>query len=123
MATRDRQALEDRGLIRSQMRLGVGLIAFGALSIPLFQLSGVLEGPTGTAAFAVVTGVIGAGAAMLPTGAAAGASARILRSLPDQDDAADGRPGARNGQPGKDLVVTGPDATNGQAGTPSRNGR
>jgi hypothetical protein len=29
------QALEERGLIRSQMRLGTGLIAFGALSIPL----------------------------------------------------------------------------------------
>jgi hypothetical protein len=32
MATRDKQALEEHGLIRSQMRLGVGLIAFGALS-------------------------------------------------------------------------------------------
>ena len=33
-ATR-KQALEERGLIRSQMRLGAGLIALGALSIPL----------------------------------------------------------------------------------------
>jgi hypothetical protein len=80
-ATRKR-ALEERGLIRSQMRLGAGLIALGALSIPLFQVSGVLEGQAATAAFAVATAVIGAGAAMLPTGAAAGASARILRSLP-----------------------------------------
>jgi hypothetical protein len=83
------QALEERGLIRSQMRLGAGLIAFGALSIPLFQVGGVLQGQAATAAFAVATAVIGAGAAMLPTGAAAGASARILRSLPDQDAAAD----------------------------------
>jgi hypothetical protein len=41
-ATR-KQALEERGLIRAQMRLGAGLIALGALSIPLFQVSGVLE--------------------------------------------------------------------------------
>ena len=34
MATRQKQALDDRGLIRHQMRLGAGLIAFGALSIP-----------------------------------------------------------------------------------------
>lgn len=122
MATKDKQVLDDRGLIRWQMSLGSGLIAFGALSIPLFQVSGVLDGQAVTAAFAVATGVIGAGAAMLPTGAAAGASARILRSLPDQDEVADGRPSARNGQPDKQLVVTGPDASKGQAGTPSRNG-
>jgi hypothetical protein len=89
------QAPDDRGLIRSQMRLGTGLIAFGALSIPLFQLSGVLDGQAGTAAFAVATAVVGAGAAMLPTGAAAGASARILRSLPDHDGGANGQ--VRNG--------------------------
>jgi hypothetical protein len=34
MATKEEQALDDRGLIRHQMRLGAGLIAFGALSIP-----------------------------------------------------------------------------------------
>ena len=76
-------------MIRSQMRLGAGLIALGALSIPLFQVSGMLEGQAAIAASAVATAVIGAGAAMLPTGAAAGASARILRLLPDQDTAAD----------------------------------
>ena len=101
MATKDRQALDDRGLIRWQMMLGSGLIAFGALSIPLFQVSGVLEGQTATAAFAVATGVIGAGAAMLPTGAAAGASARIMRSLPDKNDVPDGRRAALNGQADK----------------------
>jgi len=123
MATRDKQAPEERGLIRSQMRMGVGLIAFGALSIPLFQVSGVLEGQTATAAFAVATGVIGAGAAMLPTGAAAGASARILRSLPDRDDPDEGRPDAGNGQLDKQPVLIGPDAGKGRAGAPSRNGR
>jgi hypothetical protein len=35
---------ERSGLIRSQMRLGTGLITFGALSIPIFQMSGVLKG-------------------------------------------------------------------------------
>jgi hypothetical protein len=97
------------------MWLGSGLIAFGVLSIPLFQVSGVLDGSTATAAFAVATGVIGAGAAMLPTGAAAGASARILRSLPDRNDVADGQRGTFNGQPDKNLVVTGPETSNGQA--------
>jgi hypothetical protein len=72
---------ERSGLIRSQMRLGTGLIAFGVLSIPIFQVSGVLEGQAATAAFGIATVVIGAGAAMLSTGAAASASARILRSL------------------------------------------
>jgi hypothetical protein len=111
MATKDKQALDDRGLIRSQMVLESGLIAFGALSIPLFQVSGVLDGQTATAAFAAATGVIGAGAAMLPTGAAAGASARILRSLPDDSEVADGQRRAGNGQPDRHLVLTGPEAT------------
>ena len=57
-ATR-KQALEERGLIRSQMRLGAGLIALGALSIPIFQLSGVLEGQAATAAFAVARALEG----------------------------------------------------------------
>jgi hypothetical protein len=107
MATQEKQALDDRRLIRHQMLLGAGLIAFGGLTIPLFQMTGVLDGQTATAAFAVATGVIGAGAAMLPTGAAAGASARILRSLPDQD-----------GKDGKDAVVSGTGASNGQRHSP-----
>jgi hypothetical protein len=123
MTTREQQALEERGLIRWQMWLGSGLIAFGALSIPLFQVSGVLDGQTATAAFAVTTGVIGAGAAMLPTGAAAGASARILRSLPDNSDEADDQRGALNGRPDKNLVVTVPGASRGQADKPAQDGR
>jgi hypothetical protein len=122
MATRRKQALDDRGLIRHQMQLGAGLIAFGALSIPLFQMTGVLDGQTATAAFAVATGVIGAGAAMLPTGAAAGASARILRSLPDQDNGAN-QGGTLNGQLGKTPVLSGTEASNGQAATSSQNGQ
>ena len=120
-ATR-KQALEERGLIRSQMRLGAGLIALGALSIPIFQLSGVLEGQSATAAFGVATAVIGAGAAMLPTGAAAGASARILRSLPDQDAVADDQHGAPNGDPNNGRVPTGAAASNGQADSPPVSG-
>jgi hypothetical protein len=123
MATNDKQTLDDRGLIRWQMLLGSGLIAFGALSIPLFQVSGVLDGQAATAAFAVATGVIGAGAAMLPTGAAAGASARILRSLPNQSDEGDDRRGPRNDQPDKNRAVAGTEASNGQAGTPVQGGR
>jgi hypothetical protein len=123
MATKEKQALDDRGLIRHQMQLGAGLIAFGALSIPLFQMTGVLDGQTATAAFAVATGVIGAGAAMLPTGAAAGASARILRSLPDQDDVAADQRGARNGQADKNLAVTAPEVSKGRAGKSSQDGQ
>jgi hypothetical protein len=122
MATKEKQALDDRGLIRHQMQLGAGLIAFGALSIPLFQMTGVLDGQTATAGFAVATGVIGAGAAMLPTGAAAGASARILRSLPDQDNGAN-QGGTLNGQLGKTPVLSGTEASNGQAATSSQNGQ
>jgi hypothetical protein len=118
MATRQKQALDDRGLIRHQMRLGAGLIAFGALSIPLFQMTGVLDGQTATAAFAVATGVIGAGAAMLPTGAAAGASARILRSLPDQDGGAADQRGDLNSQPDNPPVLTDTKASNGQHNPP-----
>jgi hypothetical protein len=109
------QALEERGLIRSQMRLGTGLIALGALSIPLFQVTGVLAGEATTAAVAVATAVIGAGAAMLPTGAAAGASARILRSLPDQDSAVDDQPHTvLNGGPNNGKVTTAPAGPSGQ---------
>jgi hypothetical protein len=118
MATKEKQALDDRGLIRHQMRLGAGLIAFGALSIPLFQMTGVLDGQTATAAFAVATGVIGAGAAMLPTGAAAGAGARILRTLPDSQGGPDDQRGDLNGQPDRTPVSGGTEASNGQHHAP-----
>ena len=86
-ATR-KQALEERGLIRSQLRLGAGLIALGALSIPLFQMSGVLDGQAATAAFAVATAVIGA-ARPCCRPAPPRRQRRILRSLPDQDAVAE----------------------------------
>jgi hypothetical protein len=123
MTTKDQQALEERRLIRWQMWLGSGLIAFGALSIPLFQVSGVLDGQAATAAFAVATGVIGADAAMLPTGAAAGASARLLRSLPDNSDEADDQRGTLNGRPDKSPVVTVQEASRGQADKPAQDGQ
>jgi hypothetical protein len=116
------QALEERGLIRSQMRLGTGLIAFGALSIPIFQVSGVLEGQAATAAFGIATAVIGAGAAMLPTGAAASASARILRSLPDQDAVADDQYSAPSGDPDNGQVRSGSAASTGQLDPLSQRG-
>jgi hypothetical protein len=34
MATKEKRALDDRGLIRHQMQLGAGLIAFGASPSP-----------------------------------------------------------------------------------------
>ena len=120
-ATR-KQALEERGLIRSQMRLGTGLIAFGALSIPMFQVSGVLQGQAATAAFGVATAVIGAGAAMLPTGAAASASARILRALPDLDGGADDQPGAANGGASNGKVTSGNAPSTAPAGSPAVGG-
>ena len=86
-------------------------------------MSGVLDGQTATAAFAVATGVIGAGVAMLPTGAAAGASARILGSLRDHSDGSDDPGGSPNGQPDKNLVVTGPAASNPQAGKLAQGGQ
>jgi hypothetical protein len=116
------QAPDDRGLIRSQMRLGTGLIAFGALSIPLFQVSGVLDGQAATACFAVATAVIGAGAAMLPTGAAAGASARILRSLPDQDDGASDQHSTPNGDHRNGQATSGTVASIGRADVPPVSG-
>ena len=120
-ATR-KQALEERGLIRSQLRQGAGLIALGALSIPLFQVSGVLEGQAATAAVAVATAVIGAGAAMLPTGAAAGASARILRSLPDQDAVADDQHSAPSGDPDNGQVTAKTAASTVRADSPPVSG-
>jgi hypothetical protein len=73
-------------------------------------MTGVLDGQTATAAFAVATGVIGA-------------SARILRSLPDQDDVAADQRGARNGQADKNLVVTAPEVSKGRAGKSSQDGQ
>ncbi|HWD46066.1 MAG TPA: hypothetical protein VHM23_20530 [Actinomycetota bacterium] len=43
MAAKGKQALDDRGLLRHQILLGAGLIACGALSIPLCQRSGALN--------------------------------------------------------------------------------
>jgi hypothetical protein len=110
------QALEERGLIRSQMRLGTGLIAFGALSIPIFQVSGVLEGQAATAAFGIAT-------AMPPTGAAASASARILRSLPDQDAVTDDQHATvSNGHSNNGQVTTKTAASTGRADSPPVSG-
>lgn len=83
----------------------------------------MLDGQTATAAFAVATGVIGVGAAMLPTGAAVGASALILRSLPDHSEVAHGQRGAHSGQPDNHLVLTALEANKVQVGKPAQDGR
>jgi len=64
--------------------------------------------------------VSGAGAAIQPSAAPAGGSARILRSLPDHSDGPDDPRSFPNGQADKNLVVTGPEANKGQAGRPSQ---
>jgi len=66
----------------------------------------VLEGQAATAAFGIATAVIGAGAAMLPTGAAASASARILRSLPDQDAVTDDQHATGHSNNGQVMAKT-----------------
>ena len=58
------------------------------------------------------------GCGMLPTGAAAGASARILRSLPDQDTVADDHHGNLNGHPDNGRVPTRTAANTGHADPP-----
>ena len=54
---------------------------------------------------------------------AAGASARILRSLPDQDTVADDQHSAASGDPGNGQVRGGSAASIGQAGPPPPRGQ
>lgn len=96
-SARDRPS--DRGIVIRQMYIGAALVGFGAVLVGIyavaFKLAGVdLTVPTGssgggagltilgTVAVSTATAVIGAGAALLPSGAAATASYRILQSLP-----------------------------------------
>lgn len=96
-AARDRPS--DRGIVVRQMYVGAGLVGFGAILVGIyavaFKVVGIeLTTPTGspsggagltilgTVAVSTATAVIGAGAALLPSGAAATASYRILQSLP-----------------------------------------
>ncbi len=99
---------EEHKIIRSQLRFSATLILGGAVAVIAFKLTGVLDGNNATAAFGLATAIIGAGAAMLPTGAAAGASARILRALPDN--------GAGNADTPARLVDTA-DGANGSSPT------
>jgi hypothetical protein len=62
----------DRWLILAQLLLGVGLVVFGALLAAL----------TRAATHDIGTAVIGVGAALIPAGVAASASARIGQTLP-----------------------------------------
>src|SRR4051794_3351859 len=74
-------AAHDRDIVTTQLRLGAGLIALGAVLAVVF---GLAFDDTNGIAIAMGTAVIGAGAALLPAGAAASASARILSTLPQQ---------------------------------------
>jgi hypothetical protein len=55
-------------------------------------------------------------------GPSATREARILRSLPDQDDGANQR-GTLNGQPDKSPVLSGTETSNGQAAMSTQNGQ
>lgn len=73
----------DREIIRSQLRHGFWLIIIGlVVTIGALLIVPVNEAVKLTAIVSIGTAAIGAGAAMLPTGAAAGAAARILNTLP-----------------------------------------
>jgi hypothetical protein len=71
---------EDRLLIFAQLLFGAALVVFGALLAAL----------TKQATHDIGTAVIGVGAALIPAGAAASASARINQTLPRDDGARGG---------------------------------
>jgi hypothetical protein len=66
--------------------LGASLVVFGALLLVIFKVTNVLgTNPDLTSISGnVATGVLGIGAALLPGGAAAAASSRVMASLPAQ---------------------------------------
>lgn len=95
----------DRSIILAQLILGTLLVIFAALLLVIFKATNVLGTSSDLTAIAgnVATGVLGVGAALLPAGAAASASARILAGLPSQ-------------APGQAAVITGASATVAPAG-------
>lgn len=73
----------DREIIGSQLQHGFWLIIIGlVVTVGALLIVPVDEAVKLTAIVSLGTAAIGAGAAMLPTGAAAGAAARILNTLP-----------------------------------------
>jgi hypothetical protein len=76
----------DRMIIVVQLVVGAVLVMFAALLLVIFKATNVLGGSGDLTAVAgsVATGVLGVGAALLPSGAAASASARILSGMPSQ---------------------------------------
>jgi hypothetical protein len=94
------------------------LIAFGALSIPQLQMTGVLDGRP-QQRLVPCHWRVGAGAAMLSTGAA-GARARILCSLPDEDD--EPTSAVPSTAIDKTPVLSGTEAGNGQAEKSTKRG-
>jgi hypothetical protein len=78
---------KDRTIILTQLYLGVGLVVFGAMLLAIFKATNVLGTSSSdltTIGGNVATGVLGIGAALLPSGAASAASSRILAGLPSQ---------------------------------------
>jgi hypothetical protein len=74
-------AANDRVIILSQLWVGAALITVGAAAGIFVVLLGGGDDEFG---LAIATAVIGAGAALLPPGAASSASTRILETLPRQ---------------------------------------
>jgi hypothetical protein len=72
---------DDRGIIRSQLAWGSGLVITGAIiglvCLCFVHPSDLVEGPV----LALATAVIGAGATLLPAGAASSAGTRIQQEL------------------------------------------
>jgi hypothetical protein len=102
-------APRDRTIVIVQLILGTSLVAFGALLLVIFKATNVLGTSTDVTAIAgnIATGVLGVGAALLPAGAAASASARILSGLPSQPS-------------GQAPIITGVSATADPAGGPTK---
>lgn len=79
---------DDRKIVRYQLWFGTFLVVFGASLLLLFKWSNLLAvGAAGNDSLNAIgsgasTAVIGVGAALLPGGAAASASSRILAGLP-----------------------------------------
>jgi hypothetical protein len=81
----------DRTLVFRQMHVALLLILGGAIVATIgIVLTGERDATKLTAIISISTAVIGAGAALLPTGAAAGAAARILSRPIVQDRLGEG---------------------------------
>jgi hypothetical protein len=89
MSEREQQAgvmnVQDQKIVKLQLWLGFALIVIGGLIGAVFGVW-MSDRDIDGIGLAMGTAVIGAGAVLLPGGAASAASSRILASLPDRSD-------------------------------------